>query len=131
MEKIMIIDSDMGQMRDLNEGLSGDYRILNCSRGSKALELYRLFQPSALILDPATYELDGRDFIRRVRSAAKGHIPILALTRITALKHIENSFDWGVDVIYSKPCTAERVRKKLDGFFTRPEKARTLQPAGV
>lgn len=117
MERVMIIDSDIRQMRELNDGLSGDFQILNCSRGSKALELFRLFQPAALVLDPNTFELKGRDFVRQIRVFPQGeHIPVLALTRFTTLRHIEESFDWGVDMIFSKPCSGKGSRKSLMSF---------------
>lgn len=120
MQRIMIIDSDIRQMRELNEGLTHEYQILNCSRGAKAMELFRLYQPLALILDPTTDELNGRDFIRQVRSFPGGfRLPILALTRITTLRVLEQSFDWSVDMIFSKPCSAERVKKKLNEYLVR------------
>lgn len=120
MKKIMIIDSDIRQMRELNEGLSNEYQILNCSRGAKAMELFRLYQPSALILDPATDQLNGRDFILQVRAFSNGsRLPILALTAITTLRHLEQSFDWSVNSIFSKPCSAERVKKKLNEYLVR------------
>ncbi len=115
MERIMIIDSDIRQIRELNDGLSVDFQILNCSRGAKAMELLRLFAPSALVLDPTTPGLSGRDFIRQVRSFPWGaRLPILALTQITSLRRIEESFDWGADMVFSKPCSAQRVKRKLE-----------------
>ena len=120
MQRIMIIDSDIRQMHELNEGLSNEYQILNCSRGAKVMELFHLYQPSALILDPATSQLNGMDFIRQVRSYPNGfRIPILALTRITTIRDLEQSFDWSVDMIFSKPCSAERVKKKLNEYSVR------------
>src|SRR5580692_11724716 len=120
MQRIMIIDSDIRQMRELNLGLSVEYRILNCSRGANALDLFRLYQPSAIILDPATGEFNGMELIRRVRSFPNGfYLPILALTRITTLNHLEQSFDWNVNAIFSKPCSAERVKKKLNECLIR------------
>ena len=114
----MIIDSDIRQMHELNEGLSNEYQILNCSRGAKAMDLFRLYQPLALILDPATEELNGRDFIRQIRGLSHGfRLPILALTRIASIRHLEQSFDWSVDKIFSKPCSAERVKKKLNDYL--------------
>ena len=117
MEKVMVIDSDAQQIRILNEGLSNDFHILGCSRGTKALELFQVFQPSALVLDPITTELSGKEF------------PILALTRITTLRHIEDSFDLGVDMIFSKPCSAERIKMKLNQCLTGPTRTSELEAA--
>lgn len=120
MERIMVIDSDIQQMRELNDGLASDYQILNCSRGAKAMDLFKLYLPSALVVDPATPELNVRDFIRQVRSMpSRGRIPILALTRITTLRLIEESLGWGVDMIFSKPCSGERIKRKLEECFGR------------
>jgi len=71
MEKIMVIDSDTHQIRLLSDGLANDYQILNCSRGSKAAELFRLYKPSAVILDPLTFDLNGKEFVRQVRSSSQ------------------------------------------------------------
>jgi DNA-binding response OmpR family regulator len=131
MEKIMVIDSDAHQIKLLSEGLAGNYHILNCSRGSKAVELFRLYRPSAVILDPLTFDLNGRDFVRQVRVHSRRPIPILALTRITTLRHIEESFDWGVDIIFSKPCSVERIRKKLVHYLGHPAESKQLETAGV
>ena len=130
MERIMIIDSDIDQMRELNGGLSGDYRILNCSRGAQAMELFKLYLPSAVVLDPATPDLNTRDFIRQVRGLPSGwRQPILALTRISRLRHIEESFEWGVDIIFSKPCSGQRIKKKLSEYLVSAE--RNIELAGV
>ncbi|HEV2353177.1 MAG TPA: response regulator [Puia sp.] len=120
MERIMIIDSDIRQMRELNDGLGSNYQILNCSRGEKALDLFKLYLPSALVLDPSTPELNVREFIRRVRSLPfRGELPILALAQITTLRQIEESFDWGVDMILSKPCSGEKAKKRLEEYLSR------------
>ena len=132
MEKIMLIDSDTQQIRVLNDGLSDEYLILGCSRGTKAMELFQIYQPSALVLDPLTSELKGKEFIQRVRSLPKGRrLPILPLTRLTTLKHIEDSFDLGVDMIFSKPCSAERIKMKLKQCLAQPAGRPGLEAAVV
>ena len=132
MEKVMVIDSDAQQIRILNEGLSNDFHILSCNRGTKAMELFQIYQPSALVLDPMTSELNGKEFVRRIRSLPSGRsLPILALTRITTLRHIEDSFDLGVDMIFSKPCSAERIMMKLNQCLARPAIPPKLEVAAV
>ena len=113
MDRIMIIDSDLSQMRELNNALFSNYQILNCSRGSKALELFRIFQPAALVMDPKTFEMKAQSFIKQARYYSLKRLPVLALTRITNLQQIEENFDLGVDIIFSKPCAVELVQKKL------------------
>ena len=132
MEKVMVIDSDAHQIRVLNDGLSDTFHILGCGRGTKAMELFQVYQPSALVLDPSTLELNGKEFIRRIRSLPRGRrLPILALTRISTMKHIEDSFDLGVDMIFSKPCSAERIKMKLNQCLAQSARRLDLETASA
>ena len=122
MEKIMIIDSNAGDLQRLNEDLSKDYIVLACNRAAKALDLLGVFKPAALILDPSTPGLSTREFIQKAHSLPQlAHLPIIAITKITVPGQIEESFDWGVDVIFSKPVPTDRLRKKLgESIFKTP-----------
>jgi DNA-binding response OmpR family regulator len=130
MEKIMVIDADVQELRKLNSDLSKDFVVLTCSRVNKALDLLQVFQPSALILDPSISGFNVKDFVQQIRSTPQLEgIFIIALTRITSFKYIEESFDWGVDLIYSKPCSSERIRKKTAEYLLRKRTSRILEPA--
>jgi DNA-binding response OmpR family regulator len=114
MEKIMVIDPNIVELQKLNENLSKDHIVLACSRANKALELIQVFKPSVLLLEPSTPGLSTREFIRKARSYPQlGGLSVIAMTKITELRHIEESFEWGVDVIFSKPVPFDRLRKKL------------------
>ena len=114
MLKIMLIDPDIQQLKVLNEGLSTHFQVLNCSRGEKAMDLYRIFLPHALLLDPTTPGLSESGFLRSVRNLPGGYrVPILALTQIRSTRTLDQIFRWKVDVVLSKPCSADRAEKKL------------------
>jgi len=132
MERIMIIDSDLNQMKLLKDGLTGEYLTLGCSRGTKAIDLFNIFQPSALILDPGTFDLNTREFVAKVRKLPyRKNILILALSRMTTIRQIEESFDLGVDMIFSKPCALERIKKKLNQYFVTPAAVPSLEASSV
>ncbi len=127
MKKIMLIDSDILHLREMNNVLSGDFNVLICSRGHKAWDLYNLFNPDALVLDPTAAGLDTSDFFPRIRKKSwPNSIPIIATTRLNTLQHIERSFDWGADIVFSKPCEGERIRNKLLELLSRGESPREL-----
>lgn len=129
MEKIMVIDANIGDLQRLNEDLSKDYIVLVCSRAANALDLLAVFKPAALILDPSTPGLFTREFIRKAHSLPQlANMPVIAVTKIKALRHIEESFDWGVDVIFSKPVPADRILKKIGENLS---KARVLDKEEV
>lgn len=132
MNRVMIVDSDLIQMNSLRSALSDEYLILTSNRGTKAMDLFKAFQPNAVILDPSTHGLDGREFIKKIRNIPfRKNILILALTRFTTLKNIEESFTLGVDLILSKPCSADRVKSKLAGHFRKHANPSPLELALV
>jgi DNA-binding response OmpR family regulator len=122
MKKVMLIDSDIGHLRGLMGILSKDFNILVCSRGQNAWDLFNFFKPDALVMDPTATGLDTPDFLSRIRRKYwPNSIPIIAMTRINTLKHIEQSFDWGADMVLSKPCQAEKICKKLLELLPKKE----------
>lgn len=132
MRKIMLIDSDIQQLKVLNEGLSSHFQVLNCSRGEKAMDLYKIFLPHALVLDPSTLGLPQSDFIRAVRALPGGYrVPILALTKIESTQTLDQIFRWKVDVVLSKPCTADRAEKKLREMLALFPTEAPTSPSGL
>lgn len=128
MKRIMLIDHDLEQLRATALSLSSDFRTLNCTRGSKAMDLFKLFLPHGLILDPATPGLEEGRFIEKVRELPGGYrIPILGATRFTGPRSIERAFQWKVDALYSKPCAPEKLREKLLGLLGQPLRAPTSE----
>jgi DNA-binding response OmpR family regulator len=118
MLKIMVIDQDIRQIREIRDELVNRYVLLNCSKGSKAFDLFRIFQPNAVIMDPVTTGLNTQAFIAGVRGLPNGvGTPILFLTQFTTIRNIENQFDWGADFIFSKPCPADRLKDKLAEYL--------------
>jgi DNA-binding response OmpR family regulator len=128
MFKVMIVDEDIRQIREITDEIGLHYRVLNCSRGAKALDLLRVFQPDALILDPATPDLNPQDLITEMRGQpGASRAPVLLLTNFTTIRHIERSFDWGVDFVFSKPCSTDRLSRKLAEFLEKANRYRQTQ----
>ena len=48
MERIMIVDSDLIQIKVLRDAFADEFLILGCNRGTNAMDLFKVFQPSAL-----------------------------------------------------------------------------------
>jgi DNA-binding response OmpR family regulator len=128
MFKVMVIDEDVRQIREITDELGLHYTLLNCSRGMKALELLKAFQPDALILDPTTPNLNIQELIVEARRLpGTSRTPILLLTQFTTIRHIEKSFDWGVDFVFSKPCSSDRIGRKLAECLEKAHRYRHSQ----
>ena len=123
MLKVMVIDQDIRQIREIGDELGDSYSLLNCSKGAKAFDLFKIFQPDAVIMDPVTAGLSVPEFITAVRGLPNGAgIPILFLTQFTTIRNIEKNFDWGADFIFSKPCPADRLKDKLTEYLFKSPK---------
>ena len=128
MFKVMLVDEDIRQIREITDEIGLHYSVLNCSRGAKALDLLRVFQPDALILDPATPGLNPQELIAEMRrQPGASRSPVLLLTHFTTIRHIEKSFDWGVDFVFSKPCSTDRLGRKLAEFLDKANRYRQTQ----
>lgn len=125
----MLIDSDVAHLRGVGDALSKDFSVLICSRWHKAWDLYDIFAPDALILDPSSPESAAPVFLHQLRAKMfLKPIPVIVLSRLTSLKHIETRLDWGADLVFSKPCQGERLQKKLLELFSKRETPVDLIP---
>jgi DNA-binding response OmpR family regulator len=114
MLKVMLIDSDRHGLRTLGEELEKDYAVLACDQGQRAFELYKLFSPDAVVLDPLIPGLGPENFISKMRSLpGRPPLKVIVLSYSALIKQIEESFDWGADYYFFKPVVANRVRFKL------------------
>ncbi len=48
------------------------------------------------------------------------------MTQLNTLKHIEESLEWGADMVFSKPCQAEKICKKLMALLPEKEPSEEL-----
>jgi len=123
MLKIMMIDQDVHQLREISDVLGNGYRLLTCSKGAKAFDLFMAFQPDAVILDPSTEGLNAQEFMAQVRGLSTGFtVPILLLTRFTTIRSIEKILDWGADFIFSKPFRPGDLKDKLAECLSKSAK---------
>jgi PleD family two-component response regulator len=114
MEKIMLLDGNTRDLRELSGALSPHFIVLSCGRGNKALEILKVFQPSGMILDPSMPGFDTVNFIQQARFYSKGlPLSVMALSSIFNLVQVSRVFDWGVDLAFSKPFDAPHVAKKM------------------
>ncbi|HEY5040077.1 MAG TPA: response regulator [bacterium] len=120
MLKVMMIDSDKHGLRTLGDELEKDYAVLACNEGRKAFDLYKLFSPNAVVLDPLTPGLGSENFISKMRSLpGRPQLKVIVLSCSALIKQIEESFDWGADYYFFKPVVVNRVRFKLREFLQK------------
>jgi PAS domain S-box-containing protein len=79
---ILVVDDDPGALKLAEKTLSGfGYRPLCFSRSNDALESAVRQPPAAIVLDLVMPELDGFEFLKRLRAAPAGrNVPVLVWT---------------------------------------------------
>ncbi len=131
MEKIMILDGNTQDLRDLSSALSPSFIVLSCGRWAKALDILKVFQPAGLILDPTMPSLEATDFIRQARFLSQSpSFVIAAVSHMTNLAQISRAFDWGVDSAFSKPVDPRFIAKKLRNLMEHRYPIAVLEAAG-
>ncbi|HET9870316.1 MAG TPA: hypothetical protein VFR02_07470 [bacterium] len=128
MFKVMVVDEDVRQLREIADEIGVLYNLLICGRGAKAAGLFQAFQPDALILDPSAEGLDTQGLIAQARNRpGLARTPVLLLAQFTTIRHIEKSLDWGADYVFSKPCPGDRIGRKLAECLEKADRYRQSQ----
>lgn len=98
-------------------GLEG-YDVVAANDGAKALEMIRLDQPDALVLDLMMPVIDGLTVCRVLRSE-KNRVPILMLTARTETSDRVQGLDAGADDYLPKPFALEELLARLRALLRR------------
>jgi|SRR5208283_4756519 len=131
MEKIMILDGNTQDLRDLSSALSPFFIVLSCSRWVKALDILKVFQPAGLILDPSMPSLEITDFIRQARFLSQSpSLVVAAVSAMSNLAQISRAFEWEVDLAFSKPVDALNIAKKLRNLIVIRYQTAVLETVG-
>ena len=89
--------------------------ILEAENGKEAIEKYQDHQPDVIFMDIQMPVMNGYDATGEIRSMAKNHLPIIALTAGTVKGEEEKCISAGMDDYVTKPvvrATLQRVIKK-------------------
>ncbi len=131
MKKIMILDGNMQDLRDLSSTLSPSFIVLSCGRWAKALDILKIFQPAGLILDLSMPNLEAAGFIRQARFLSQSpSFVIAAVSHMTNLAQISRAFDWGLYLAFSTPDDPPFIEKKLRNLMEHRHPIRLLETAG-
>jgi DNA-binding response OmpR family regulator len=72
-------------------------------------------EPDFIISDVMMPEMDGWEFVRRVRlRPGYGNTPVMYLTALTSRDDMKKGYETGCDVYLTKPYDPARLRKNLD-----------------
>lgn len=82
--RIIVLEDDAARRRALVDALEGaGYVAMSTERGSRALERLSEFKPDVILLDMLLPEMDGFEFLARLRTHPAGaHVPVVILSNL-------------------------------------------------
>jgi two-component system response regulator MprA len=111
--RVLIIEDEKGMAELLKKGLEEEnHRIALAFDGLEGLELAKIYEFDAIVLDLMLPKVDGFEVARRIRHAGN-QTPILILTARDAVPDIVKGLDLGADDYLTKPFSFEEFLARL------------------
>lgn len=113
--RILVIDdvSDAVEMMELLLQAAGA-TVASATSATEALRILGERDFDLIVSDIAMPEVDGYEFIRRVRAQPKhAHIPAIAVTGFSRKSDVEHALDAGFSAHIGKPLTVETLIEKI------------------
>jgi two-component system alkaline phosphatase synthesis response regulator PhoP len=118
---VLVVDDALSMLRLHSVFLEhAGFRVLTASSGPEGLESMASDVPDLVVLDYMMPEMDGPEFLRRMRSEASfAGVLVLVLTATDEQEHISAAFEAGGNDYLSKPVDRRtlvaRVKAMVDG----------------
>jgi CheY-like chemotaxis protein/HPt (histidine-containing phosphotransfer) domain-containing protein len=128
--RVLVVDDEPLQIRDIYRALSNDYQVLQATSGARGLQLAQTSAPDILLLDVAMPGLDGYAVCAALR-----HDPATAEVPVIFLSDPEDAIDrarcigLGAVDILSKPVVAGLLSATVAKWIRRP--ANPVSQAGT
>ncbi|MEG4004971.1 response regulator transcription factor [Microcoleus sp. Pol11C1] len=120
---ILVADDDFGTRLSITDYLeiTCGYSVIAAENGKEALGLVEEFQPHLIVTDITMPEMDGYEFVRRVRTRpAFRLLPVIFLTERKTTQERIRGYQMGCDNYLAKPFELEElgavIRSLLDRY---------------
>jgi DNA-binding NarL/FixJ family response regulator len=119
---ILVADDDFATRLSINDYLEIlGYSVIAAENGKEALDLVEEFQPHLIVTDITMPEMDGYEFVRRVRTRpAFRLLPVIFLTERTSTEERIRGYRMGCDNYLAKPFELSElgvvIRSLLDRY---------------
>jgi DNA-binding NtrC family response regulator len=112
--KILVVDDEPDMVETLEQILSrSDYDVVAATESPRAFDLIAREQPDLIITDLVMPELDGINFMERVK-AHYPHIPVILLTGYATVDSAVEAMKKGASDYLAKPFFSEELLVKVE-----------------
>ena len=119
---ILVVDDDLPIRHFLRRVLGGEFFLIDSGGGHAGLAAVAATAPDLIILDLVLPDLDGIQFIKRVREWSQ--VPIIVVSELDQEADKIAAFNAGADDYLTKPFGAGELKARIGAVLRR-----SLQPA--
>jgi DNA-binding NarL/FixJ family response regulator len=118
---ILVADDDFATRLSIADCLEiAGYSVIAAENGKDALGLVEEFQPHLIVTDITMPQMDGYEFVRRVRTRpAFRLLPVIFLTERTSTQERIRGYQMGCDNYLAKPFELEELRAVIRSLLDR------------
>ena len=117
--KLLLVDDETAITDNLAPFLKrSGFDVTTAADGEQALKLVASFQPEIVILDVMMPKLDGREVLRRLRSAGNW-TPIILLTQVGEATERAMALEEGADDYLNKPFDPHELTARIRAVLRR------------
>ena len=118
---ILVADDDFATRLSITDYLEiTGYSVIPAENGKEALGLVEEFQPHLIVTDITMPEMDGYEFVRRVRTRpAFRLLPVIFLTERTSTQERIRGYQMGCDNYLAKPFELQELAAVIRSLLDR------------
>ena len=117
---IMVVEDDASSRRLMETVLTrGGYTVVSARDGVEALERMETHHIDLILLDVMLPRMDGFRFVRELRSADGGSMPVMMVTARETHEDMRRGFTEGIDDYMVKPVDEEELLWRIGALLRR------------
>lgn len=121
--RVLLVEDDQNTARVVEMALNAEgFNVYVTDMGEEGLDLGKLYDYDAIVLDLNLPDMNGFDVLRKLR-AAKIATPVLILTGQLAIDSKEKGFKTGADDYLTKPFDLGELSARVRSLLRRPSQA--------
>lgn len=127
--KILLVDDEIDLLAELRPFLErSNYEVITAVNGVEALAKIETHKPNLMVLDLMMPQMDGRETLRRLRSA-NNWIPVILLTVVNTQFDRIGSFNEGADDYLNKPYDPMELLARIQAVLRRAQRTQEVSRA--
>ena len=124
--KVLIVEDNPDLREYINMSLSNYFNTFTAENGKDAWEKIQSINPDIVMSDYNMPEMNGFELCEKIKKTYEtSHIPVILLTVMSDIKHMEEGYKLGADDYIPKPFDVKFLKLKIDNIIANRKILRT------